>query len=204
MEFGLTLVEDAAESLGSYVGSQHTGTFGAVGAFSFNGNKIITTGGGGMLITNDECLGKKLKHLTTTAKKPHSYEYFHTELGYNYRMPNINAALGVAQMDYLEEILTKKAHVAQRYKKFFNESNINFIEPLEGTTTNYWLNAIILKDRATRDKFLSLTNANGVMTRPIWNLLSELPMYTSCEHDGLRNSRWLADRVVNIPSSVPI
>lgn len=201
--YGIPLVEDAAESLGSYVGAQHTGTFGAVSAFSFNGNKIITTGGGGMIVTSDDQLGHQIKYLTTTAKKLHPYEYFHTELGFNYRMPNLNAALGVAQMEILEDILIKKKEVANLYKDYFSGSSIKFFEAIEGATANNWLNAIVLDNREGRDEFLIKTNENGVMTRPIWSLLSDLPMYQKCQNDGLKNSRWLAERVVNIPSSVP-
>ena len=202
-EYQIPLVEDAAESLGSYVGIRHTGTFGLVNTFSFNGNKIITTGGGGMIVTNSQNLGKRLKHLTTTAKRPHPFEYFHTELAFNYRMPNINAALGVAQLERFGEMLIKKRQVAEKYKKYFDGTEIKFVEAIEGSTSNNWLNAIVFPNRKERDVFLKKTNAKGIMTRPIWTLLSDLPMFKSCEHDGLKNSRWLSDRVVNIPSSVP-
>ena len=201
-EYRISLIEDAAESLGSYVGKQHTGTFGLAGTFSFNGNKLITTGGGGMIVTNDENLGFRLKHLTTTAKQSHPYEYFHTELGFNYRMPNVNAALGVAQITHFDEIISKKKQVALKYREFFKHTGIKFIEPIAGATSNHWLNAIVLNDNRERDNFLRITNERGIMTRPIWKLLNELPIYVSCEHDGLQNSKWLAERVVNIPSSV--
>ena len=203
LSHGIPLVEDTAESLGSRVENQHTGTFGAAAAFSFNGNKIITTGGGGMVVTNDTELADKLKHLTTTAKRPHAFEYFHDEVGYNYRLPNINAAIGVAQMEILDQILERKRELAESYKHFFSIKGIKFVEPINGSVSNNWLNAIILNNRAERDQFLQITNDSGVMTRPIWNLMTDLPMYSMCENDGLRNSRWLVDRVVNIPSSVP-
>lgn len=156
-----------------------------------------------MIVTNDEHLGQSLKHLTTTAKMPHPYEYYHTELAFNYRMPNVNAAIGVAQIAYFTKILSEKKQIARSYKEYFRTTDIKFAEPIEGSTSNNWLNAIILNNSAERDEFLRVTNANGVMTRPIWKLINELPMYESCEHDGLRNSRWLASRVVNLPSSVP-
>jgi len=202
-EYNIPLIEDAAESLGSYVGRKHTGTFGIAGTVSFNGNKIITTGGGGAVLTNDLDFAKKIKHLTTTAKKPHSYDYVHDELGFNYRMPNINAAVGVAQIEKLNEILYHKKVVAQKYKEYFEAINIRFLQPINGTRSNYWLNGIVLDNRKERDAFLEITNANGVLTRPIWNLLSTLPMYKDCDADNLKNSKWLADRVVNLPSSVP-
>lgn len=201
--FSIPVVEDAAESLGSYVGEKHTGCFGKIGTFSFNGNKIITTGGGGMIVTNDDTLADRLKHLTTTAKRPDPYQYYHDEIGFNYRMPNLNAALGVAQMEKLSIMLKKKKDVANIYADFFENKSPQFIHSISGHRTNYWLNAIIMKDRIVRDHFLNLTNVNKIMTRPIWDLMSELPMYNHCEHDGLENSKWLVDRVVNIPSSVP-
>ncbi len=203
VEFSIPLVEDTAESLGSYIGDRHTGTFGQLAAFSFNGNKIITTGGGGMIVTNDTNLAARAKHLTTTAKRPHAYEFFHDETGYNYRLPNLNAALGVAQMEALPEMLNIKAEIAARYRDFCSTHGLNFIDAREGTTTNYWLNAVLLEDRAARDAMLAECNGAGVMVRPIWRLMTELPMYQSCQNDGLVNARWLADRVVNLPSSVP-
>lgn len=202
-EFGIPLIEDAAESLGSYVGSRHTGTFGQLATLSFNGNKIITTGGGGMILTDDEELARRAKHLTTTAKVPHPWEFSHDEVGYNYRLPNLNAALGCAQMEKLPTILAIKAEVADRYRQFCAANDLHFVDAPVGTTPNFWLNAITLEDRSARDAFLAASNAAGVMTRPIWRLMSELPMYNDCQNDGLENSRWLADRVVNLPSSVP-
>lgn len=202
VEWGIALVEDAAESLGSYVGGRHTGTFGVFGTLSFNGNKIITTGGGGMIVTNDEALAKRAKHITTTAKIPHPYEFVHDEVGYNYRLPNLNAALGCAQMERLPWMLEVKREIATKYAAFFVEHGVTMAAPLAGTTANHWLNAIVLADKAERDAFLTYTNQQGVMTRPIWRLMTELEMFKHCQHDGLKNSRWLEERVVNIPSSV--
>lgn len=202
-EWGIALVEDAAESLGSYVGSRHAGTFGRLATLSFNGNKVITTGGGGMIITDDEVLAKRAKHLTTTAKVPHPYEFVHDEIGYNYRMPNLNAALGCAQMEVLPKMLEIKREVAARYEEFFTGMGVEFVKEREGTTANYWLNAIILGSESERDEFLEYTNSRDVMTRPVWRLMSRLEMFKDCQHDGLENSRWLEARVVNLPSSVP-
>lgn len=202
-EWGIALVEDAAESLGSYVGERHTGTFGLFGTLSFNGNKVITTGGGGMIITNDEALAKRAKHITTTAKIPHPYEFVHDEVGYNYRLPNLNAALGCAQMERLQWMLEVKADIANKYQNFFTGLGVEMPTPLTGCRANYWLNAIILADKAERDVFLAKTNERGVMTRPIWRLMSELEMFKHCQHDSLANSRWLEERIVNVPSSVP-
>ena len=202
-EFGISVVEDAAESLGSYVGDKHTGSLGLLGTFSFNGNKVITTGGGGMIVTNDQALAVRAKHITTTAKVPHAWEFVHDEVGYNYRLPNLNAALGCAQMEYLPEMLLAKAKVAERYAKIFEGSRLELVAPLNGTTANYWLNALLLKDREERDTFLEYTNSRNLMTRPVWNLMHRLDMFKNCQHDGLSNSLWLEDRLVNIPSSVP-
>lgn len=202
-EFGIPVVEDAAESLGSYVGGRHTGTFGKIATLSFNGNKTITTGGGGMIVTDDEALARRAKHLTTTAKIPHPFEFVHDEVGYNYRLPNLNAALGCAQMERLPEMLAIKAEVARRYAEFFADTEIRFVEPLPGSVANRWLNAIVLDSEAERDELLRYTNAQGIMTRPIWRLMPRLEMYKDCQHDGLENSYWLEARVVNLPSSVP-
>ena len=201
-EWNLELVEDSAESLGSLYKNKHTGTFGKVGVFSFNGNKIVTSGGGGMIVTNDENLAKKLKHLSTTAKVPHKWEYFHDEIGYNYRMPNLNAALLLAQLENLDKFLRIKRDLAKRYKKFFENIGIEFINEPKNAKSNFWLNAIKLKDINERDEFLECTNNNGVMTRPIWTLMNKLPMYKNCQNDGLKNSKYLEERIVNIPSGV--
>lgn len=202
-EWGIALVEDAAESLGSYVNGRHTGTFGMFGTLSFNGNKIITTGGGGMIITNDEMLAKRAKHVTTTAKLPHPYEFVHDEVGYNYRLPNLNAALGCAQMERLPWMLAVKQRIAQHYRACFETLGIQMAAPINGSTANNWLNALIMTDLAERDAFLAYSNEQGVMTRPIWRLMSHLDMFRHCQHDGLKNSLWLEARVVNLPSSVP-
>lgn len=202
-EYSIPLVEDAAESLGSYVGTRHTGTFGKLGTLSFNGNKVITTGGGGMIITDDEQLAKRAKHITTTAKIPHPYEFAHDEVGYNYRMPNLNAALGCAQMERLPEFLAVKAGLASRYQEFCASNGLTFVGERTGTTSNFWLNALVMENVQARDAFLKFTNDQGVMTRPIWKLMTALSMFAQCQQDGLENSHWLEERVVNIPSSVP-
>lgn len=203
VDWGIALVEDAAESLGSYEGGRHTGTHGLLAAISFNGNKIITTGGGGMIVTDDARIAARAKHLSTTAKQPHSYEFVHDDVGYNYRLPNLNAALGCAQMETLPEMLRIKAELATRYARSLPAIGLDFVTDPVGTRPNHWLNAVRLPDRAARDAFLQATNARGVMTRPVWTLMNALPMFAACRHDGLETSRWLADRIVNIPSSVP-
>ena len=198
----IPIVEDAAESLGSEFEERPTGSFGEIGVFSFNGNKIITSGGGGVLVTNDNALGEKAKYLTTTAKRPHSYEYFHDELGYNFRMPNLNAALATAQLESLDDFLNKKRQLAENYRKFFADSGIQFRTEIPGTKANYWLMSIELKDKKERDYFLESTNKVGVMSRPIWQLMFKLPMYSGCFRDKQENARFLEERIVNIPSSV--
>lgn len=202
-EWYIELVEDAAESIGSKYKGKHTGTFGKVGAISFNGNKTITTGGGGMMLFQDEELGKLAKHITTQAKLPHRWEFKHDCIGYNYRMPNINAALGCAQLENLDLYIESKRKVAAEYEEYFkNVPDIEFFVDSPDTCSNYWLNAIILKDKDAQLRFLQQTNDNGVMTRPIWELMNRLPMFENYENDGLKNTIWFADRVVNIPSSV--
>ena len=203
VEWGIPLIEDAAESLGSYVDGRHTGTFGKMGTLSFNGNKLITTGGGGMLITDCPVLAKRAKHITTTAKVPHPYEFVHDEIGFNYRMPNLNAALGCAQMERLLEFLVVKAKLSEQWSEFFARQGVFFPKALDKDTANCWLNAVVLDSKSDRDKFLKYTNEGDVMTRPIWQLMSELKMYKNCQRDDLVNSIWLCERVVNIPSSVP-
>ncbi|MCR8710565.1 LegC family aminotransferase [Aliarcobacter butzleri] len=200
--WNIILVEDAAESLGSFYKNKHTGTFGKIGAFSFNGNKIITSGGGGVIVTDDEGLAKRAKHITTTAKIPHPYEYVHNEIGYNYRLPNINAALLVAQLEQLEKFLVSKRELAKIYDEFFSLNNIKFIKESENSKSNYWLQAVLLNDINQRNEFLEFTNKNGVMTRPIWKLMNELEMFKDCQKDDLKNAKYLEERVVNIPSSV--
>ncbi len=197
------LVEDAAESLGSYYKDKHTGTFGKLGAFSFNGNKIITSGGGGVIVTDDEELAKKAKHLTTTAKIPHPYEYRHDMIGYNYRMPNLNATLLVAQMEQLDKFVANKRDLASKYEEFFSScEDIDFIKEPKDSKSNYWLQAVILKDKTIRGEFLEYTNKNGVMTRPVWKLMNELEIFKDAQSADLSNSKYLEERVVNITSSV--
>lgn len=199
--WGIELVEDAAESLGSYRGGRHTGAFGRLGAFSFNGNKVITTGGGGMIVTDDEALARRAKHLTTTAKKPHPWAFEHDEAGFNYRLPNLNAAFGVAQMERLPRLLACKRKVAESYARWCGEHQVAFVEEPVGTRSNYWLNALRLRDQAERDAFLAATNQAGVMTRPLWTPLHHLPMYAACRRGPLAVTERLAATLVNIPSS---
>lgn len=202
-EWHIELVEDAAESIGSLYKGKHTGTFGKIGALSFNGNKTITTGGGGMLLFNDEELGAYAKHLTTQAKIPHRWEFRHDHIGYNYRMPNINAALGCAQLEHIEEYVEDKRATAAAYRDYFSRMDgIEFFVEPDNTRSNYWLNAVLLPNREEQQAFLQYTNDNGVMTRPIWELMNRLPMFENCETDHLSNTQMFADRVVNIPSSV--
>lgn len=197
----IVLVEDAAESLGSFYKGRHTGTFGALGTLSFNGNKIITTGGGGMILAN-EALGTHAKHLTTTAKKPHPYEYVHDEVGYNYRLPNLNAALGCAQLEQLEAFIASKRELAARYAEHFQGSDLKFFTEPADCRSNYWLNAVICEGHEQRDALLKATNDRGVMSRPIWALMNHLPIYAHCRKGELSNAEWLEARVVNLPSSV--
>jgi aminotransferase in exopolysaccharide biosynthesis len=199
--WNLTVVEDAAESLGSYYKGRHTGTFGSISAVSFNGNKIITTGGGGAILVDDVNLGAKAKHIATTAKAPHPYEYFHDQVGYNYRLPNLNSALGCAQMEFLSDKLESKRRLASFYKDLFENSDYYFLTEPEGSRSNYWLNAIICEDKKNQQHFIKLTNECGINTRPIWTLMHNLPMYSNCFRGDLTNAEWLEKRVVNIPSS---
>lgn len=203
-KYQIALVEDAAESLGSYYKGKHTGTFGLLGTLSFNGNKTITTGGGGMIITNDEEIAKKAKYITTTAKVPHRWDYEHDMVAYNYRLPNLNSALGCAQMETLPGFLEKKRALAKTYQEFFKSKSVGFITEPQDSISNYWLNAVVLEDLEMRNNFLEETNNNGVMTRPIWKLMNSLPMYSQAQSGDLENSKWLENRIVNIPSSVII
>ena len=201
-EHYIFLIEDAAESVGSFYKNKHMGTFGELGAMSFNGNKIITAGGGGCIITNNKVLAKKAKHLTTTAKVSHKWDFNHDMVGYNYRMPNLNAALLVAQLEKLNDFITNKRNLADKYEAFFKDTDYIFFKEPKNSKSNYWLNSIVLKDKHQRDKFLEETNLNGVMTRPIWILMNKLPMFKDAQCADLKNSEWLDERVVNIPSSV--
>ncbi len=200
--YHIEVVEDAAEAMGSYYKGKHLGTFAKIGAISFNGNKTITTGGGGVILTNDETIGKHAKHLTTQAKLPHAWEFVHDEIGYNYRMPNINAALGVAQLEQLDHFLANKRTTAEAYKNYFQKQGIAFFAERVEERCNYWLNAIILKNKEERDAFLTESNAKAVMTRPIWQLMNRLPMFKDSPKTDLSNAEWLEARVVNIPSGV--
>ncbi len=202
--FGLALVEDAAESIGSYYKGVHTGNAGVVAALSFNGNKVLTTGGGGAILTNDDELGRRAKYLTTTAKVPHRWEFFHNEIGYNYRMPNINAALGCAQLEQLPGFLTAKRALAQRYKEAFAAvEGVRFVDEPHYGKSNFWLNAILLNEEVAieRDSVLAATNDAGLMTRPVWTLMNKLPMYSACPAMELATAEIIERRLVNIPSS---
>ena len=201
-KYYISLIEDAAESIGSFYKDKHAGTYGQMGLISFNGNKIITGGGGGCIITDNEVLAKKAKHLTTTAKVSHKWEYTHNMIGYNYRMPNLNAALLTSQLENLETFLSSKRNVAMAYKEFFKDKPYGFVEEPTNGHSNYWLNAIILQDKEERDLFLHETNSKGVTTRPIWTLMNKLPMFKDAQCGNLTNAEWLEERVVNIPSSV--
>jgi len=202
--YGISVVEDAAESIGSFRRNKHTGTFAELGILSFNGNKIITTGGGGMIVTNNSRLANKCKHLTTTAKLQHKWKLAHDMIGYNYRMPNLNAALGVAQLEKLPEFIEDKRKLAKEYENWFAFRDVEFVKEPEDTISNYWLNSIILKNRQERDAFLKYTHENNVQTRPVWEPMHTLPMYTKSHHGPLENTEWLSDRLVNIPSSVRV
>lgn len=199
--WNLVLIEDSAESLGSLYKGKHTGTIGDFGALSFNGNKIITTGGGGMVLVRDTRTGKRTKHITTTAKVPHPYEFYHDEAGFNYRMPNLNAALGCAQMDNLSFFIAQKRVLASKYMEFFRGSDFQFVSEPDYAVSNYWLNAIICQDESARDLLLEETNRKGVMTRPVWTLMTKLPMYSDTLRGSLECSEWLEKRLVNLPST---
>lgn len=201
-EFCVQVIEDAAESLGSRYKGTHTGMFGRAAIFSFNGNKPVTTGGGGMVITNDDALAQRVRHISTTAKRPHQWEFFHDMVGYNNRMPNINAAVGCAQMEKLEELLQNKRETAQYYQSTLPHYGVKVFAEPANSFSNYWLNVVLCADRAERDAFLATTNTAGVQTRPIWTLMTKLPAFALCKHMPLDISQWFEDRVVNIPSSV--
>lgn len=200
--YQVKLVEDAAESLGTLYKGKHTGTFGEMGVYSLNGNKTVTCGGGGAIVTNSQILAKKAKHITTTAKVPHAYEYVHDEIGFNYRLPNINAALACAQMENLAYFIKKKRELAQKYENFFRSEGIPFLKEPEYARSNYWLNAILMPDRKVRDEFLEATSSAGIMTRPAWKLIKELEIYRDCQTGLIKNAEYLGDRIVNLPSSV--
>lgn len=200
--YHIQVVEDSAESIGSYYKGQHTGTFGKLGILSFNGNKTITTGGGGMIITNDDELGPLAKYITTTAKKPHPWRFEHDMIGFNYRMPNVNAALGCAQMEKLNDILENKRNTALAYRDFFSQiAEIEYVPEPSDTISNYWLNVILLKDLEEREAFLKQSNESKAMTRPAWILMNKLKMFKGSLSSYLGVSKEIADRLVNIPSS---
>ena len=197
----LTLVEDAAESLGSFYKGVHTGTMGQFGVLSFNGNKVITTGGGGMVLCKSQEQGKHTKHVTTTAKVPHPYEFYHDEPGFNYRMPNLNAALGCAQMEVLNQYLLQKRSLAEHYRNFFSGSELQFVIEPNYAHSNYWLNAIICPDTKIREELLKTTNERGVITRPIWQLMHRLPMFAQTIRGNLSYSEYIEAHLINLPSS---
>lgn len=201
-KYNIVLIEDAAESIGSYYKGRHTGSFGSLGTFSFNGNKTVTCGGGGAIITNDEIIAKRAKHLTNQAKVAHPWAFIHDEVGYNYRMPNLNAALACAQLEQLPEFVNNKRDLAREYSAFFHGSPVQYIDELPEASANYWLNSILLRDVNERNDFLKYANENGVMSRPAWELMHRLPMFSHFERGSLENSEWVADRLVNLPSSV--
>lgn len=202
--YRITMIEDAAESLGSYYKRRHTGNWGRVSALSFNGNKVITTGGGGAILTNDENLGRLAKHLTTTARVPHPWNLAHDMIGFNYRLPNINAAVGCAQLEQLPTFLVRKRALAERYKKeFAYVKGITFITEPAHATSNYWLNALLLDESTAgqRDVLLEVTNKNGIQTRPTWTLMHRLPMFSQNPRMDLTTAENISRRLINIPSS---
>lgn len=203
-QFQIPVIEDAAESIGSTFHGKHTGTFGQMGILSFNGNKTITTGGGGMILTDDRDLARRAKHMSTQAKKPHPWEFQHDEIGFNYRMPNINAALGVAQMESLDLMLSKKRELAKKYQTYFENIGVNFIAEPAGARSNYWMNSILLSNENERNDFLKYTNEHGVMTRPVWTLLHQMDIFKDCLVMDVPKAEWFAQRLVNIPSSILI
>jgi perosamine synthetase len=203
-EYSLILIEDAAESLGSFYQGKHTGIFGKAGILSFNGNKLVTTGGGGMVITDDEDIANRVRYLSTTAKRSHRWEFYHDEVGYNLRMPSVNAAIGLAQLEYFDRSLKNKRETARLYQQFFDSIGIKSVIEPDNAQSNYWLNAILFEDRKQRDEFLAYSNDNGVQTRPAWTLLHTLPPYQHYQHTETPNAEYFADCLVNIPSSVRV
>jgi perosamine synthetase len=201
-DYNITLVEDSAESIGSYYKNKHTGRFGRLGVFSFNGNKTVTSGGGGAIITDDVEIAKRGKHLSTQAKVPHKWKFQHDHIGYNYRMPNLNAALVCAQLEQLDEFVKNKRELSKAYSTFFSDLSVTYIGEISDASSNYWLNSILFDSADERDAFLGYANSNGVMARPVWDLMHTLPMFQKCQKTNLKNSEFIADRLVNIPSSV--
>jgi perosamine synthetase len=201
-EYNIVLIEDAAESIGSLFQNKSTGTFGDLGVFSFNGNKIVTCGGGGAIITDNEELAKKAKHLSTQAKIPHPWNFHHDAIGYNYRLPNLNAAIACAQLENLELFINNKRHISEKYKEFFKDRNEFYIEEIEGARSNYWLNSVLFSDKHERDIFLKYSNDNSVMTRPVWQPMHLLEMFKESDTTNMDNTNWISERLVNLPSSV--
>ncbi|SVC33408.1 uncharacterized protein METZ01_LOCUS286262, partial [marine metagenome] len=199
--FNIELIEDASESMGSFYKENHTGYIGKLSAMSFNGNKIITTGGGGMILTNDEELAHTAKHITTTAKIPHIWSFEHDQIGYNYRLPNLNAALGVAQMESLPIYVESKRLLARKYQDWGSEHGLIFVKEPSDTRSNYWLNVAITENEKSRDLMLKITNNNKVMTRPTWTPMHKLAMNHDCQKGDMKNTEWLFSRIVNVPSS---
>jgi perosamine synthetase len=199
--FGIPLVEDAAEAIGSFYKNQHCGTFGQIGIISFNGNKLITTGGGGIILTANAQLASQIRHLTTQAKIPHPWHFEHDQIGYNYRMPNINAAIGLAQLETIQPLLQSKRKIAKAYSDFFSGKETRFIEEPELSHSNYWLNAVLFKNQTERDKFLEYANDMQVQARPPWRPVHGLPMFKNFQKDELKVTQAMADRIANLPSS---
>lgn len=200
-ERNIITIEDASEGLGSFYQGKHVGTFSECGVFSFNGNKVLTTGGGGMLVTDNQQMAEQAKHITTTGKQSHPWEYYHDVLAYNYRLPNLNAALGCAQLEMLPKFLVKKRELSNQYKAHFNRLGLTYFDSSENRIPNYWLNTLLLEDSLARDVFLKTTNENGIMTRPAWRLMNDLPMYQCCQSVTLSNAVFMQNRLVNIPST---
>lgn len=200
-EYKIPLVEDAAESMGSTLYNKHSGTMGLLGAFSFNGNKIMTCGGGGMIITNNERIGKLAKHLTTQAKIPHPFEFVHDQIGYNYRLPNLNAAMACAQIEIMDKLIASKRALATQYRALFNGTEIEFVNEPKGALSNFWLNSILFQNQDQRDAFLEYSNAQSVMTRPAWRLMNKLEMFKNQISGDLADAEYIESRLVNLPSS---
>jgi aminotransferase in exopolysaccharide biosynthesis len=200
-EYNLALIEDAAESMGSTYNGMHTGTFGKMGVISFNGNKTITCGGGGMILTDDQELFEFGKHLSTQAKVDHPWEFKHDNIGYNYRMPNINAAIGCAQLESLDILLASKREIAQAYKEFFANTDMQFVQEPKGARSNYWLNTVLMKNEKEKNEFLEYSNNHGIMARPAWNLIPEFSFYSDDIKGSLENAKDIASRLICLPSS---
>ncbi len=203
-KWNIPVIEDAAEALGSKFKDKPSGSFGMLSAFSFNGNKITTSGGGGAITTNDENIADKAKHITTTAKTPHKWEYYHDNVGFNYRLPNLNAALACAQLEQIENFIKSKKNIYNQYASFFKSQGVHLMKKPKNSEWNYWLMSVLLDSKNDRNLFLKNTNKNGVMTRPIWQLMYRLPMYKNCQKDRQANAEFLEERIVNIPSSAII